>query len=181
MNEQIEKCNRQRSASGYFIPNTLEVKRLDLCNTLNIEFIRVFELDRNGTKKYLRSFAILFDNKLLITDNVRKTELFITELTLFERGDKNNVYFEIVTRESAISLKIKNIKENIYVTKSQAKSIVDCYYRVNRNFNMDYAYEDEIALTSYGYNYYLFTDFTVLQQYTEHDELKRFKMFESII
>lgn len=176
MNDIIKPCSSYRNLSGYFIPSPINVETKPLNDELGINLLRVFELDLNEEKRYIRSFAILINN-ILFTINVRETETFINELLLFEKGDKNNKYFTIASKDSIISLKLKSEKINIYITKSQSKSIVEYFFKLNRNYNMSYAYEEEIELTLEGYNYHLVEEGKVIRKYSDEDVMKRFKMF----
>lgn len=175
MNDKVRPWKGFKNLSGYFIPSPIDVEKTTLDDGLNIFVLRVFELDlKTQGKRYIRSFAILIENSL-ITSNVRETENLLSELLLFEKGDKNNEFFDIVTKNSVISLKLK--LKDIYISKAKAKAIVEYFNKLNRNYNMSYAYEDEIELTLEGYNYFLFYDQNYLKRYTDEDEIKRFKMY----
>lgn len=177
MNDIVNPCATFKNLSGYFIPAPLDVEKKSLNDELDINLLRVFEIDLIEKKRYIRSFAILINNTLFAM-NIKETEIFINELSLFEKGDKNNRFFDMVSKESVTSLKLKSRTiNNFYITKSQAKSIVEYYNKLNRNYNMNYAYEDEIELTIEGYDYFLFVDKNVIHTYSDEQVMKRFKMF----
>ena len=176
MNDIVKPCRAFRNSLGYFIPGPINVEKKSLNDDLDINLLRIFEVDPVEKKRYIRSFGILI-NKTLFAMNVKETETFITELSLFERGDKNNNYFNIVSKDSVISLKLISENINIYITKSQAKSMIEYFNKLNKSYNLSYAYEHEVELTIDGYNYFLSYDPHSMKKYSEEEEMKRFKEF----
>mgnify|MGYP000859555217 CR=1 FL=1 len=93
-----------------------------------ISLIHVFEEDSVLNKKYIRNELILVNNQIL-TSTFSDTVHFMEELSLFDIGNNQNKYLAIAEHQKIKNLKLKNIDDNIFISKSEAKAM-------NRLFNM---------------------------------------------
>ncbi|TKI69069.1 hypothetical protein FCU45_08900 [Sulfurimonas crateris] len=102
-----------------------------LNNHMEIGILRGFEIDVKNTKKYMRNVLFIVGNEV-ITDNFADTILLKEELKLFDKGDEQNTFFKVVQRElngkKVISLELSlDDGKKIYISKSEAKAIVDIW------------------------------------------------------
>ena len=93
-----------------------------------ISLIHVFEEDSVLNKKYIRNELILVNNQIL-TSTFSDTVHFMEELALFDTGNDQNKYLAVAEHQKIKNLKLKNIDDNIFISKSEAKAM-------NRLFNM---------------------------------------------
>ena len=93
-----------------------------------ISLIHVFEEDSVLNKKYIRNELILVNNQIL-TSTFSDTVHFMEELSLFDTGNDQNKYLAVAEHQKIKNLKLKNIDDNIFISKSEAKAM-------NRFFNM---------------------------------------------
>lgn len=93
-----------------------------------ISLIHVFEEDSVLNKKYIRNELILVNNQIL-TSTFSDTVHFMEELSLFDTGNDQNKYLAVAEHQKIKNLKLKNIDDNIFISKSEAKAM-------NRLFNM---------------------------------------------
>ena len=111
------------------VKNDIHITTVMLSKKNDIKLLRGFELD--GKKKYMRNYVIIIKNEF-ITSNISESVLLREELLLFDRGDGANQFCKInkrkVGEEFRISLKIElTNKKPIYISKSEAKSIVSIF------------------------------------------------------
>lgn len=177
--DDLDYRNRVNSL-GYFIPQCIDLKKSVLNEKYNIVLFKVFDLIPHQKKCRLRSLEISVGDTLY-TDNNECTKNFINELYLFDKIDKNNYFFEPVQKDSVTSLKLKSSENDIYIKKAEAKTICDIYYEIIRSFDLKYMHDEEIALTREGLNYYLNLSPYFRKKYSEKEEMRRFKMFESVV
>ncbi len=93
-----------------------------------ISLIHVFEENSVLNKKYIRNELILVNNQIL-TSTFSDTIHFMEELALFDIGNDQNKYLVVSEHQKIKNLKLKNINDNIFISKSEAKAM-------NRLFNM---------------------------------------------
>lgn len=102
-----------------------------LNNHMEIGILRGFEIDVKNNKKYMRNVLFMVGNEV-ITDNFADTILLKEELKLFDKGDEQNTFFKVVQRElnskkvTSLELSLDDGKK-IYISKSEAKAIVDIW------------------------------------------------------
>jgi hypothetical protein len=94
----------------------------------DIYLLHVFEEDNTLKKKYIRNELVLIKNQIL-TSTFSDTVHFMEELSLFDIGNDQNKYLAIAEHQKIKNLKLKNINDNIFISKSEAKAM-------NRLFNM---------------------------------------------
>lgn len=111
--------------------NMPEPTVVDLHNKKQIALVRAFEVDAKNSKKYMRNVLFVVENEV-ISDNFADTILLKEELKLFDKGDEQNTFFKVVSRElngkKVISLELcLDSGKKIYISKSEAKAIVDIW------------------------------------------------------
>ncbi|MDD3505849.1 MAG: hypothetical protein PHX65_04795 [Sulfurimonas sp.] len=111
--------------------NIPEPTVVPLHNKKRIALLRAFEVDARNNKKYMRNVLFIVENEA-ITDNFADTILLKEELLLFDRGDLQNTFFKVVTREvsgkKVISLELcLDSGKKIYISKSEARAIVEIW------------------------------------------------------
>lgn len=94
----------------------------------DIYLLHVFEEDNTLKKKYIRNELVLIKNQIL-TSTFSDTVHFMEELALFDTGNDQNKYLAVAEHQKIKNLKLKNINDNIFISKSEAKAM-------NRLFNM---------------------------------------------
>ncbi len=87
-----------------------------------IFLLNVLQEDNSAKKKYIRSQLIAVNSQIL-TFGFSDTLHFMEELALFDAGNDQNRYFTISEHQNTKNLKIKNIRSNIFISKSEAKAI----------------------------------------------------------
>ena len=86
-----------------------------------IFLLNVLQEDNRAKKKYIRSQLIAVNSQIL-TFGFSDTLHFMEELALFDAGNDQNRYFTISEHQNTKNLKIKNIRSNIFISKSEAKA-----------------------------------------------------------
>ena len=94
----------------------------------NIYLLHIFEEDDTLNKKFIRNELVLIKNQIL-TSTFSDTVHFMEELALFDTGNDQNKYLAVAEHQKIKNLKLKNINDNIFISKSEAKTM-------NRLFNM---------------------------------------------
>ena len=87
-----------------------------------IFLLNVLQEDNSAKKKYIRSQLIAVNSQIL-TFGFSDTLHFMEELALFDAGNDQNRYFTISEYQNTKNLKIKNIRSNIFISKSEAKAM----------------------------------------------------------
>ena len=87
-----------------------------------IFLLNVLQEDNSAKKKYIRSQLIAVNSQIL-TLGFSDTLHFMEELALFDAGSDQNRYFTISEHQNTKNLKIKNIRSNIFISKSEAKAM----------------------------------------------------------
>ena len=87
-----------------------------------IFLLNVLQEDNRAKKKYIRSQLIAVNSQIL-TFGFSDTLHFMEELALFDAGSDQNRYFTISEHQNTKNLKIKNIRSNIFISKSEAKAM----------------------------------------------------------
>lgn len=110
-----------------------------------ISIVRAFETDGIKKKKFLRSACIRIEN-LLLTTTFADTVHFIEEMHLFDKGSNQNKFFSVTEKNGTKSLRLKNGTKNIYITRSEAKTI----YRL---FNLSFVGYSTSRVLEYEYKF----------------------------
>ncbi|MGE0738247.1 hypothetical protein [Sulfurimonas sp.] len=119
--------------------NRPEPTIVHLHNKKQIDLVRAFEIDTRNNKKYMRNVLFAIENEA-ITDNFADTTLLKEELKLFEQGDEQNTFFKVVVREingkkvTSLELCLDGGKK-IYISKSEAKAIVDIWNKSMQGYS----------------------------------------------
>lgn len=130
----------------------------------DIKLLRGFEDNKISKKRYMRNIVVMIENEF-ITSNIADTMLWKEELMLFEKGDEQNNFFDIVTRKinnkQNISLKLElSNKKEIFITKSEAKAICKMFDMALQGYSFSRLLEFEtkqnveswaVALNHFGY------------------------------
>ena len=87
-----------------------------------IFLLNVLQEDNRAKKKYIRSQLIAVNSQIL-TFGFSDTLHFMEELALFDAGSDQNRYFTISEHQNTKNLKIKNIRNNIFISKSESKAM----------------------------------------------------------
>ena len=111
-----------------------------------IFLIRGFVYDYDNKKRYLHSLLILI-NKTFVTQNYADTKLIIAELKLFEKGNKQNKYTQLVRKDGDINLKISLGKtNNVYISKAEALAITSIFTESLYGFSLQRIISEEHLL-----------------------------------
>lgn len=135
--------------------NIPEPTVVPLHNKKKIALLRAFEIDVINNKKYMRNVLFIVENEA-ITDNFADTILLKEELVLFDRGDLQNTFFKVVTRElngqkvTSLELCLDGGKKT-YISKSEAKAIVDIWNMSMQGYSFSriLEYENQQTLESW--------------------------------
>ena len=119
--DQLIQITDDEGVSLTIIPISLNLDK-------RIHLIHVFEENISSNKKYIRNELILVNNQIL-TSTFSDTVHFMEELSLFDTGNDQNKYLAVAEHQKIKNLKLKNIDDNIFISKSEAKAM-------NRLFNM---------------------------------------------
>lgn len=107
--------------------SNLYMNSVALCIDKKINLVRVWEIDREKDKKYIRNAVILVDN-IILTSTFADTVHFLEELSLFDFGNEQNKYLKVLEHQKNKNLKLDlGDGQDIYITKSEAKSIYKLY------------------------------------------------------
>ena len=87
-----------------------------------IFLLNVLQEDNRAKKKYIRSQLIAVNSQIL-TLGFSDTLHFMEELALFDAGNDQKRYITISEHQNTKNMKIKNIRSNIFISKSEAKAI----------------------------------------------------------
>jgi hypothetical protein len=117
MANDLINVNNNDNIMDYLTPKLI-VLNLDK----RIFLLNILEEDNRAKKKYIRSQLIAVNNQIL-TFGFSDTVHFMDELALFDAGNDQNKYFTISEHQNTKNLKIKNIRSNIFISKSEAKAI----------------------------------------------------------
>jgi len=129
------------------LPNNVTLFTIPLVNDKNIWLIRAKELDIVNDKSYVRSLLIMVENEL-ITTNYADTRLFLAEIKLFDRGNKQNKYTTLEKFEGDINLKLHLSNGHTYISKAEAHTISDIYHDSKSGVNMARILEFELIYTA---------------------------------
>jgi len=123
-----------------FYESEIIITKVPLNRNKNIYLLRAFFIENN--KKYLKSSAILINN-VLFASNFADTALFFEELNLFEQGNEQNTFFEIVKHQKNINLKLKIKDLKIFISKGEARTMYKIYNLSFVGYSLTRLLEDE--------------------------------------
>lgn len=135
--------------------NRPEPTVVHLHNRKKIDLVRAFEVDTRNSKKYMRNVLFAVENEA-ITDNFADTILLKEELKLFEKGDEQNTFFKVISRElsgkkvTSLELSLYDGKK-VYISKSEARAIVDIWNMSMQGYSFSriLEYENDQTLESW--------------------------------
>ncbi|MEA1916062.1 MAG: hypothetical protein U9N42_00875 [Campylobacterota bacterium] len=134
-----------------------------------IFLIRAYEEDSKSKKKYLRNAIILADDEI-ITSTFSDTAHFMEELNLFDYGNDQNKYLNISEYKKTKSLKLKIDSHNIYISKSEAKTIYKLFNLSLMGYFLTRVLEYEYRFTPETLAKLLFDDDLQINLDKDHDE-----------
>lgn len=124
----------------------LDVTFVPLIRGKKIYLMRVFQQDFKVKKKYILTVYIVIQN-IIITSNFSDTIHFFEEVNLFDNGNIHNQYFDVVEHLKVKNLKLKHEELSVFLSKSEAKSIVKLFNLSLQGYSMTRVLENEIFLT----------------------------------
>lgn len=128
--------------------NYFNSQKIDLNIEKKICLVRIFENDEKFKKRYLRKLYILIED-ILVTSNITNTTQFMEELNLFDTINNQNKYFDMKEHQKNKNLKLKDFdKKDIYISKSEAKSIYKIYNMSFSGYSLSRVLELEHQLDS---------------------------------
>jgi hypothetical protein len=119
---------------------------IKVINNKNICIVKIKQEVVGRGKKFISNIFVMVGNEL-ITTNYADTRQLITELKLFERGNKQNTFTKIEKFDGNINLKLQLYNSSIYVFKSEAETIVQVYFDLIRGINMEALADNEFKFT----------------------------------
>jgi len=136
------------------LPENVTLEVIALIRDKNIALIRAKELDAVKKKSYARSLLIMINNEL-ITTNYADTKLLLAELKLFNRGNKQNKFTTIETKDGDINLKLKLSNSHIYISKAEAFTISGIYEESKIGISVQRLIVEELKFTAGSLTSYL--------------------------
>ncbi len=126
--------------------NQIKLKPIRLINDKQIYFIRVKEEDYVNQKSYLLGLMVMVGNEL-ITTNYADTKLLLSEIKLFDRGNKQNTFTSLEKFDNDINLKLNLHKSHIYISKAEALTITSMFDESKQGVSMQRIIENEFVMT----------------------------------
>ena len=112
-----------------------------------IFLLNVLQEDNRAKKKYIRSQLIAVNSQIL-TFGFSDTLHFMEELALFDAGNDQNRYFTISEYQNTKNLKIKNIRNNIFISKSESKAMCRLFNLSLNCYSLSTVLENEVIFSS---------------------------------
>ena len=137
--DQLIQITDDEGVSLTIIPISLNLDK-------RIRLIHVFEENISSNKKYIRNELILVDNQIL-TSTFSDTVHFMEELSLFDTGNDQNKYLAIAEHQKIKNLKLKNVNDNIFVSKSEARAIYRLFNMALMGYSLSVVLEKEFRFT----------------------------------
>lgn len=106
----------------------------------------MFEENISSNKKYIRNELILVNNQIL-TSTFSDTVHFMEELSLFDTGNDQNKYLAVAEHQKIKNLKLKNVNDNIFVSKSEARAIYRLFNMALMGYSLSVVLEKEFRFT----------------------------------
>lgn len=111
-----------------------------------IFLLNVFEMDGDKKKKYLRTQLVVVNGEML-TLRFSDTIHFMEELALFDTGNDQNKYLAIAEHQKSKNLKLKNVQDNIFISKSEAKAMYRLFNLSLIGYSLSTILESEAIFT----------------------------------
>lgn len=108
------------------IPENVKLVPMAMIRDKEIFFVVGKEEDPKNQKSYIRTYLIMVGNEV-VTSNYADTILLISELKLFEKGNKQNKFTVVEKFDGDINLRLKLSKGHIYITRAEALAILTIY------------------------------------------------------
>lgn len=137
--DQLIQITDDEGVSLTIIPISLNLDK-------RIRLIHVFEENISSNKKYIRNELILVDNQIL-TSTFSDTVHFMEELSLFDMGNDQNKYLSVAEHQKIKNLKLKNVNDNIFVSKSEARAIYRLFNMALMGYSLSVVLEKEFRFT----------------------------------
>ena len=141
MANELINVNNNDNIMDYLTPKLI-VLNLDK----RIFLLNILEEDNRAKKKYIRSQLIVVNSQIL-TLGFSDTIHFMEELALFDAGNDQNRYFTISEYQNTKNLKIKNIRNNIFISKSESKAISKLFNLSLIGYSLSTVLESEAIFT----------------------------------
>jgi len=119
---------------------------IDLILDKQIYLIRAKEAKKSENRAFIRSLMFVVKNEL-ITTNYADTKLLLTEIKLFEKGNKQNKYTTIEKQNGNINLRLQLREGHIYISKAEALTISEIYRESMTGMSTQRIVESEIKFT----------------------------------
>lgn len=137
--DQLIQITDDEGVSLTIIPISLNLDK-------RIHLIHVFEENISSNKKYIRNELILVNNQIL-TSTFSDTVHFMEELSLFDTGNDQNKYLAVAEHQKIKNLKLKNVNDNIFVSKSEARAIYRLFNMALMGYSLSVVLEKEFRFT----------------------------------
>ncbi|MDQ1340641.1 MAG: hypothetical protein QG567_1799 [Campylobacterota bacterium] len=128
------------------IPENVKLVPIVLVRDKQIFLIRGREEDLQNKRSYVRTYLIMVGNEV-ITSNYADTKLLISEIKLFDKGNKQNKFTVVEKFDGDINLRLKLSKGHIYITRAEALAILDIYYDSKSGVGTQRILEFELKFT----------------------------------
>ena len=128
------------------LPENISLRAIPLILDKKIYLIRAKEDDYFSRKSYLRSLLVSVRDEL-VTTNYADTRLLLSEIKLFDKGNKQNKFTEIVQKDGDRNLKLSLTNGHIYISKAEAMTITSIYEESKIGVSLQRLLEQEIHFT----------------------------------
>ena len=128
------------------IPENIKLFPIAMVHNKKIFLLRAREEDSTNNKNYVRSLLIMVGNEL-VTSNYADTKLLMSELKLFDRGNKQNKFTILEKFDGDINLKLKLSTSYIYISRAEAHTILDIYHDSKSGVSTQRLLEFELKFT----------------------------------
>ena len=142
MANDLINVNNNDNIMDYLTPKLI-VLNLDK----RIFLLNISENDNRAKKKYIRTQLIVV-NSQIITLGFSDTVHFMEELALFDAGSDQNRYFTISEYQNTKNLKLKNIRNNIFISKSESKAMCRLFNLSLNCYSLSTVLENEVIFSS---------------------------------
>lgn len=128
-------------------PQHLEMYPFTLIRDKRIVIVRIKEDDTKKNKSYLRNLFILVGNEF-VTTNYSDTMQLLSEIKLFNRGNKQNKYTNLVDFQGDVNLKLKLTNDHIHISRAEAMSITDIMKDAKSGLTMTRVFDNEYPFSA---------------------------------
>ena len=142
MANDLINVNNNDNIMDYLTPKLI-ILNLDK----RIFLLNILEEDNKAKKKYIRTQLIVVNSQIL-TLGFSDTVHFMEELALFDAGNDQNKYFTISEHQNTKNLKLKNVKNDIFISKTEAKSIYKLFNMALSGYTLSTVLENEVIFSA---------------------------------